>query len=78
VISEDTDGSYWSVVKELPGCFASGFSIEEVQEATFDAIQLWLPEGISLGDPRWSFVDKPKDSARKSAAPRRQKMLVCA
>jgi len=55
-VHEEDDGSYWSEVEELPGCFASGFSLEELQEATYDAMQLWLPDGIELGSPRWSRV----------------------
>lgn len=53
-VTEESDGSYWAEVQELPGCFASGFSLDELKEATFEAIQLWLPDGIVLGKPRWS------------------------
>ena len=37
VIHEE-DGSYWAEVKELPGCFASGQSLDEVKEALVEAI----------------------------------------
>ena len=87
-IHEEDDGSYWTEVNELPGCFASGFSVDEVLEATFDAMQLWLPNGIKLGEPTWRQVDddKPARASRvtKSAKsadsprPKRQKMQVCA
>jgi predicted RNase H-like HicB family nuclease len=39
-VNEEADGTYWAEVKELPGCFASGFSMEELEEAVFEAIQL--------------------------------------
>jgi len=76
-VHEEDDGSFWAEVDELPGCFASGFSFEELQEATFEAIQLWLPEGITLENPRWSPVREKKPAGgRKKRQPR--KMLVCA
>ena len=74
-IHEEDDGSFWSEVDELPGCFASGFSLEELQEATFDAIQLWLPDGIELGEPRWG-PPKAQKSAKSAKQPK--KALVCA
>jgi predicted RNase H-like HicB family nuclease len=81
-ISEDSDGSYWAKVDELPGCFASGLSLDEIKESTFDAIQLWLPEGIELGDLHWEFEQDPprhpqgKEQRASRAKPRRA--LVCA
>jgi predicted RNase H-like HicB family nuclease len=53
VVHEETDGSLWAEVRELPGCFASGLSVEELQDALFEAIQMSLPEGIELGEPEW-------------------------
>ena len=77
VIHEEDDGSYWAEVKELPGCFASGFSMEELQEALFEAMQMWLPEGITLEEPRWSPV-KERSSGGKAKKRRPRQMLVCA
>src|SRR5205823_2992920 len=54
LIYEEEDGSYWAKVQELPGCFASGFTLDELREALFEAIQLWLPDGFKLGEPQWS------------------------
>lgn len=74
LVHEEEDGSYWAEVKELPGCFASGFSIEELQEALFEAMQMWLPDGIKLGEPQWGPMKKaPEKSGR-----RKRQMLVCA
>ncbi len=36
------DGSYWAEVMEMPGCFVSGDSIEEIREALAEAIGLYL------------------------------------
>lgn len=38
------DGSYWAQVAELPGCFASGRSLDELAEALNEAISLCLEE----------------------------------
>jgi predicted RNase H-like HicB family nuclease len=78
LIHEEDNGSYWAEVEELRGCFASGSSIEELQEATFEAIQMWLPDGIELGKPTWSDVEDapprrrpPKAKSRSRRQPRR-------
>lgn len=36
------DGSYWAEVRELPGCFASGASIDELVEAIEEAVALYM------------------------------------
>lgn len=41
---EGKDG-YWAEVKELPGCFASGFTLDELYESLEEAIGLYLSEG---------------------------------
>ena len=53
LVREEADGSLWAEVKELPGCFASGFSVDELQGALLEAIQMSLPEGVELGEPEW-------------------------
>jgi predicted RNase H-like HicB family nuclease len=55
-VVHEEDGSFWAEVKELPGCFASGFSIEELQEALVEAIQMSLPDGVELGEPEWDSI----------------------
>jgi predicted RNase H-like HicB family nuclease len=81
-INEEADGSYWAEVQELPGCFASGFSMDELKEATMEAIQMWLPEGIVLEKAKWADVEdeKPKRRASKpkKRASAKRRMLVCA
>ena len=41
------DGSYWAEVDELPGCFASGRSLDELREAVTEAIALYLADDTS-------------------------------
>lgn len=36
------DGSYWATVQELPGVFASGETLQELNEALAEAIGLYL------------------------------------
>lgn len=50
VLVHEEDGAYWAEVEELPGCFASGHDLKELKEALLEAIQLWLPDGIELGE----------------------------
>jgi predicted RNase H-like HicB family nuclease len=74
LVNEEADGSYWAEVKELPGCFASGFSIDELQEALLEAIQMCLPEGVSFDSATWDMGDEEESV---SPAAKRQ-MVVCA
>jgi predicted RNase H-like HicB family nuclease len=85
-VNEEADGSYWAEVKELPGCFASGFDMDELREAVFEAMQMWLPEGIKLDDPEWKPIKEPpaprRGGPKGSNAPKkpvgRRQMQVCA
>jgi predicted RNase H-like HicB family nuclease len=79
-VNEEDDGTYWAEVDELPGCFASGFSMDELKEAVFEAIQMWLPDGIVLGQPTWKQEDEKKRPAPKRSVKRqsRRRMRVCA
>jgi predicted RNase H-like HicB family nuclease len=75
-VNEEEDGSFWAEVKELPGCFASGFSVEELQEAVLEAIQLCLPEGITLDHATWDMGDEERPHGRRPA--RKRQVVVCA
>jgi predicted RNase H-like HicB family nuclease len=44
------DGSYWAEVAELPGCFASGETLDELTEALRESIQMYLSDAD--GPPR--------------------------
>lgn len=49
----EDDGSLWAEVLDLPGCFASGDSLNELKEALEEAISLYLaddPEAGKLGE----------------------------
>lgn len=36
------DGSYWAEVVDLPGCFASGETLDELWEALTEAVGMYL------------------------------------
>jgi len=38
------DGSYWAEVSELPGCFASGGTLDELAQSLNEGVRLYLSE----------------------------------
>ena len=52
VLVHEKDGAYWAEVDGLPGCFASGRSLDELREAVEEAISLYWPRGIGRGAMR--------------------------
>lgn len=38
------EGSYWAEVVELPGCFASGDTLDELREALQESVSLYLTD----------------------------------
>jgi predicted RNase H-like HicB family nuclease len=64
LVHKDLDGSYWAEVKELPGCFGSGLTLDAVEADIKQAIDLYIdvlresgqpvPGGEGKADPgRW-------------------------
>jgi predicted RNase H-like HicB family nuclease len=45
------DGSYWANVSELPGCFATGDSLDELFDSLREGIQLYLEEDSGSNGP---------------------------
>lgn len=43
-VVREEDGMYWAEVKELPGCFASGKTLDEVAEGLREAIPMYLDD----------------------------------
>ncbi len=42
----EEDGSLWAEVLDLPGCFASGDSLDELRESLEEAVVLYLSDGF--------------------------------
>jgi predicted RNase H-like HicB family nuclease len=40
-VHEEPDGSLWAEVVDLPGCFASGDTLDELRDAVGEAIRLY-------------------------------------
>ncbi len=49
-IYPDDDGGYVSEIKDLPGCFTQGETIEETLANIDDARKLWLETAYEYGD----------------------------
>lgn len=48
-VQHEDDGSYWGEVVELPGCFASGFTMDELLDGISEAISLYLSDDPEAG-----------------------------
>jgi predicted RNase H-like HicB family nuclease len=56
------DGCYWAEVKDLPGCFASVETLDELFEALREGISLCLDEDQGVGRLHLAaatFTDRP-------------------
>ncbi len=49
-IYPDDDGEYVSEIKDLPGCFTQGETLEETLSNIDDARKLWLETAYEYGD----------------------------
>jgi predicted RNase H-like HicB family nuclease len=75
VVHEERE-SFWSEIEELPGCFASGGTLDELREALEEAIGLYLyddpielfDQPLGVGECRLQFAAPPEPSR---AAPSR-------
>jgi predicted RNase H-like HicB family nuclease len=54
-IHDDGPDGLWTEVEELPGCFASGFNMDELRESLAEAIGLYLFEPGHESDGSASF-----------------------
>jgi predicted RNase H-like HicB family nuclease len=41
-VHQEEDSTYWAEVRDLPGCFASGGSLDQLSEALGESIALYL------------------------------------
>ena len=45
------EGSYWAEVAELPGCFATGDSLDELVQSLEDGVALYLRDEATGATP---------------------------
>lgn len=64
-VHHEDDGMFWAEVLDLPGCFASGESLDELKDALEEAISLYLHDEPSKGTiQRWPGKKTPPDASR--------------
>jgi predicted RNase H-like HicB family nuclease len=51
VFEDKDDGGFWAKVAELPGCYTSGESLEEIEVNVKDAISTYLEAIREAGEP---------------------------
>ena len=61
------DGGYWADVPGLPGCFASGHTLDELFESLREGIAMHLAESGEGGGPLHvasaTLTDRPRSAA---------------
>lgn len=60
VVHQERDG-FWSEIEQLPGCFASGRTLSELEEALAEAV------GLCLGDEPARLEHEPLRTGRLAA-----------
>ena len=61
-------GTYWSKVRELPGCYASARTLSELREALGDSVGLYLWDvpaalgdgELAVGESRVEVIEPPR------------------
>jgi predicted RNase H-like HicB family nuclease len=51
LVHEAEEGGYWAEVEELPGCFASGDTLDELEADVKDAIETYIAACREMGQP---------------------------
>lgn len=54
------DSSYWAEVIELPGCFATSDSLDELKQSLEEAVRLYLAGEDEPGEPAMIEVAEMK------------------
>lgn len=67
----EEDQSYWASVEELPGCFATGETWDELQASLAEAIGLHLSTRRHRVSARLGEASKPKPSKMESVVAQR-------
>jgi predicted RNase H-like HicB family nuclease len=67
-------GAYWAEVLELPGCFASGETLDELKDALDEAIAMYLQDDAATSRP--DLVDALRRGTRGALRVDEMKVLV--
>ena len=60
----EEDGAFWGEVLELPGCFSAGDTLDELEEATVEAILMVLDASGDAVNADCKFPKSPPMVAR--------------
>lgn len=60
-VHEEDDATFWAEVLDLPGCFASGDTLDELREALQEAIALYL-----IDDPEAATIHSMQNRERSA------------
>ncbi len=72
LVYEAEEGGYWAHVAEMPGCFSSGETLDELRTNVMEAMEAWLlhddGEGPLVYEPieRWQ-VTVPKSALQPAS-----------
>jgi predicted RNase H-like HicB family nuclease len=69
-VHEEDDSSFWAEVLDLPGCFASGDTLDELREALAEAISLYVADDPEAGTIK-RMQKAPQPDPPKRAEPMR-------
>lgn len=75
-LHHEDDGSYWAEVEQLPGCFASGFSLDEVWEALAEAMSLYMSTPGSTATARIKRIEHDESDSDVGESVQ-TRVLVC-
>jgi antitoxin HicB len=50
-LDPDPEGGYVAQIKDLPGCFTQGETLEETMVNIQEARELWIATAYEMGDP---------------------------
>jgi predicted RNase H-like HicB family nuclease len=67
-------GAYWAEVLELPGCFASGETLDELKDALDEAITMYLEDDEAAARP--DLLEALRQGTRGSLRVDEMKVLV--
>jgi predicted RNase H-like HicB family nuclease len=65
LVHEAEEGGYWAEVEELPGCFASGDTLDELESDVRDAIETYIAACKEMGQPIPEGKDAEGSSDRR-------------
>jgi predicted RNase H-like HicB family nuclease len=65
LVREEDEGGYWAEVEELPGCFASGETLDELEEDVKEAIEQHIAALHEMGEPVPEGRSRENDGVRR-------------